>query len=266
MLRVLFSKEFCKGLFGAQKKLKKKIRRVIQKSGRNNQGKITVPHRGGGLRRLYRMVDFYRYEAYLQVNSIEYDGFRTTLIANCLTSYILLPLLRNIKRVLISRINLVNPEIGDCTLLRNIAMGSFIHNIEEKCLKGGIFARSAGSRAKLLEKFSKFAKVRLNSGEIRLFDLNCRATVGLLGGERKKKYKAGQSRWLGSRPSVRGVAMNPVDHPHGGGEGKTSGGRFPVNSKGNCVKGLKTRRKKIKTCVLVSVQQLKNKKRHKKKI
>lgn len=258
MLSVLFNKERCRGLFGVGKKIKRKILRINRKGGRNNQGKITVRSRGGGLRRLYRCIDFVRGEPYLQIRGVEVDAFRTACIANCLSSYILLPSMLTFSRVLVSRINLLSPGIGDCTMLSNIQMGSFIHNIENTCLQGGLFARSAGSKAKLLEKYEKVAKVKLNSGEIRMFDLKCRATVGFIGGLKKKKKKAGNSRWLGRRPHVRGVAMNPVDHPHGGGQGKTSGGRCPVNSKGNNVKGLRTRRKPLNKHVLLSVQAIKN--------
>jgi large subunit ribosomal protein L2 len=232
----------------------KSLSRGVKKTGgRNNTGRITSWHRGGGHKRLYRFVDFKRVNVDVPgvVERIEYDPNRTCFIAllrfsdgSC--SYILAP------QGLVSGDVVVSSEVaeiktGNCIPLKNIPIGTVIHNVEMKPNKGGQIARAAGSFAELVGKDAGYAQLKLRSGELRLVHLECRATVGSLSNPERKNTnfgKAGRKRWLGVRPHVRGVAMNPVDHPHGGGEGKTSGGRHPVTPWGFPTKGKKTRKNK----------------------
>jgi large subunit ribosomal protein L2 len=222
-------------------------------SGRNNLGKMTVRHRGGGHKRHYRIVDFKRDKFGVpgKVVTIEYDPNRSARIAliNYVDGekrYIIAPAGLQMGQTIVS-----GPEsdilTGNALPIKNIPLGTQIHNIELKPGKGGQMARSAGSFAQLVAKDGEAAQLRLPSGEIRIVSVNCMATVGQVGNvehENVSLGKAGRSRWMGKRPAVRGVAMNPVDHPHGGGEGKTSGGRNPVTPWGKPTRGYKTRNNK----------------------
>ena len=222
--------------------------------GRNNTGRITSWHKGGGHKRSYRLVDFkrQRHNISAKVERIEYDPNRTAFIAlirysDDVLSYIIAPEKLDVGATVISGEN-VDIKPGNSMPLRDVPIGTFVHNIELKPGKGGQLIRSAGSYAQLAGKDSGFALLKLRSGEVRLVPLNCYVTIGVVSNTDQKniKYgKAGRSRWLGRRPVVRGVAMNPVDHPHGGGEGKTSGGRHPVTPWGKPTKGKKTRKNKI---------------------
>ncbi|MCR4429120.1 MAG: 50S ribosomal protein L2 [Caldiserica bacterium] len=230
------------------------VRRLMKNAGRNNQGKITVRHRGGGVKRLYRIIDFKRDKDGIpaKVSSIEYDPNRTAFIALLTYAdgekrYIIAPSDLKVGDTVISGTD-VDIKPGNCLPLRNIPTGTFIHNIELQTGRGGILVRSAGSAAQLLAKEGPHAHVRLPSGEVRLISLDCRATIGQVSNidqENISLGKAGRRRLLGWRPSVRGVAMNPVDHPHGGGEGRSPVGMpSPVSPWGKPTLGYKTRRGK----------------------
>ena len=222
-------------------------------AGRNNTGRITVRHRGGGHKRKYRIIDFKRHlDGRYQVERIEHDPNRSSFIAlvkNLETasySYIISPDSIKVGDIL-SNGDVCENRNGNCMLVQNIPIGTSIHNIELTPGKGAQICRSAGAYGKLMSRFNSFVQVRLVSGEVRLVPFGCRATIGSVSNSENKNAsigKAGRSRWLRKRPSVRGVAMNPVDHPHGGGEGKTSGGRHPVNPNGKLAKGKKTRSNK----------------------
>ncbi|MDI6861022.1 MAG: 50S ribosomal protein L2 [Caldisericia bacterium] len=225
-----------------------------KKGGRNNQGKITIRFRGGGTKRLYRIIDFKRDKDGIpgKVTSIEYDPNRSARIALITYAdgekrYIIAPLGLNVGDTVLSGEN-VPLKPGNATFLRNIPVGTIIHNIELIPGKGAQIARSAGSYAQILSKDEKYAQVKLPSGEIRLINLNCRATIGQVGNvdhENVQLGKAGRSRYLGRRPHVRGSAMNPVDHPHGGGEGKAPIGHpSPLSPWGKPTLGKKTRKMK----------------------
>jgi large subunit ribosomal protein L2 len=225
-----------------------------KKSGRNNLGRITVRHRGGGYKKKYRVIDFKRnkFNIPAKVAAIEYDPNRSANIA-------LLHYADGEKRYIIAPLNLKvgdvvqsGPEsdikIGNALPLANIPVGTIVHNIELMPERGGQLARSAGSFCQLSGKEGKYAILKLPSGEIRRVNLKCMATIGQVGNldyENVSIGKAGRSRWLGKRPRVRGVAMNPVDHPLGGGEGRSSGGRHPCSPWGWITKGLKTRKNKV---------------------
>jgi large subunit ribosomal protein L2 len=227
---------------------------ITKSGGRNNLGRITSRHIGGGHKRLYRQIDFKRnkVDCFAVVERIEYDPNRSSYIAlikyeDDTYSYILAPAKIKIGDRIVSGAD-ADIKVGNATFLKNIPVGTVIHNIEMKPGKGGQIARSAGVYANLVGKDSGYAQIKLLSGEIRLISLECMATIGSLSNPDRKNAvigKAGRSRWLGKRPEVRGVAMNPVDHPHGGGEGKTSGGRHPVTPWGKPTKGKKTRRNKL---------------------
>lgn len=219
-------------------------------AGRNANGRITVRRRGGGHKRRYRIIDFKRdkYGIPATVTAIEYDPNRSARIA-LLTyedgekRYIVAPLGVKVGETLNSGPN-VEIRVGNSMPLDRIPPGTDIHNIEMKPGKGGQLVRSAGEAAQLLEREGKYARLKLPSGEIRLVLSRCYATIGQVGNSDHANItigKAGRSRWLGRRPKVRGVAMNPHDHPHGGGEGKSSGGRHPVTPWGVPTKGYKTR-------------------------
>jgi len=234
----------------------KHLTKGFQRSnGRNNQGKITVRHRGGGHKRSYRFIEFNRQNVDGNVKAISYDPNRSANIAHIYNSekkknyYILAPEGLKIDQYVSSNEN-SELQLGNALPLKNIPIGSTIHNISLQPSSGGKLIRSAGTSAQLLQKINnKYAKIRLSSGEQRLILLNCYATLGIVSNIHHKKIKlgkAGRSRWLNRRPHVRGVAMNPVDHPHGGGEGKTSGGRPSVSPKGRITKGKPTRSKKKK--------------------
>lgn len=231
----------------------KSLTTVIKKqSGRNNLGRVTVRHQGGGHKRLYRVIDFKREKENVPavVKSIEYDPNRSARIA--LVSYldgeyryIIAPIgLKTGDKILNSEVADIKP--GNSLKLKDIPVGTVIHNVEMRPGKGGQLARSAGTYSQLLSKEGDYCHVRLPSGEVRLVLSECRATIGQVSNpehENMKIGKAGRARWLGIRPTVRGVAMNPIDHPHGGGEGRTSGGRHPVTPWGQPTKGYKTRKK-----------------------
>lgn len=221
--------------------------------GRNNNGRITSRHIGGGHKQKYRFVDFKRqtFDAPATVQRIEYDPNRTAFIALVEyeggdLSYILAPQGLAAGDKVISSES-ADIKVGNTLPLRKIPVGTTIHNVEMKVGKGGQLARSAGSSAQLVGRDGTYAQIRLSSGEVRLVHSECLATIGAVSNpsqQNVKHGKAGRSRWMGRRPKVRGVAMNPVDHPHGGGEGKTSGGRHPVSPWGQPTKGYKTRQKK----------------------
>lgn len=225
-----------------------------EKSGRNNIGHITVRHKSAGHKKSYRIIDFKRdkYDIEAKVERIEYDPNRTSFIAllkysDGIYSYIIAPNKLNVGDTIFSSRNLIDVKIGNAMPLSVIPIGSTIHNIEIKPGSGGVISRSAGNSSQLVGKDGGYALVKMQSGEIRLFSLNCMATIGSVSNPDNKNAtigKAGRSRWLGIRPTVRGVAMNPVDHPHGGGEGKTSGGRHPVSPTGKPTKGKITRKRK----------------------
>ena len=224
-----------------------------KKGGRNNNGRITVRHRGGGHKRRYRNIDFYRnkQEVPAKVASIEYDPNRSARIsllhyADGEKRYILTPSGLKVGDVVFSGEN-ADIKTGNALPLKNIPVGTMLHCIELRPGKGAQLGRSAGSTIQLMAKDEDYAQIKLRSGEIRKVRIECMATVGTVGNPEHmniKKGKAGRNRWLGRRPTVRGVVMNPVDHPHGGGEGKTSGGRHPVTPWGKPTKGAKTRKRK----------------------
>jgi len=222
-------------------------------SGRNNKGRLTVRHRGGGHKRLYRIIDFKRDKRDIpaKVASLQYDPNRSALIALLAYAdgekrYILAPDGLAVGATVIAGEG-ADIIIGNSLPLKNIPLGTMIHNIEMKKGKGGQMARAAGTAAQLLAKEAGYAQIKMPSGETRMIHLDCYATIGQVGNlnyENVSIGKAGRMRWLGKRPTVRGVAMNPIDHPHGGGEGKTSGGRHPVSPWGLPTKGYKTRNNK----------------------
>jgi large subunit ribosomal protein L2 len=228
---------------------------VKRSGGRNNSGKMTMRYIGGGHKKMYRLIDFQRsYDGVpAVVKTIEYDPNRSARIAlvvyaNGEKSYILAPLGLQVGQTIMSG-NGVAPEVGNTLYLSEIPLGTVIHNIELRPGQGGIMARSAGSSAQLLAREGKYAVIKLPSGETRMILVTCRATVGSVSNPDhalERSGKAGRSRWLGRRPRVRGVVMNPVDHPMGGGEGRSSGGH-PRSRKGLLAKGLKTRNKKKST-------------------
>ena len=226
----------------------------LKKSGgRNSYGRITTRHQGGGHKKLYRIIDFKRDKNDIEgkVERIEYDPNRSSHIALVLYKdgerrYIVAPRKLSVGDSIISG-DKTPLSIGNSMSLLNIPVGTFVHCIEMRPGKGAQLARSAGASAQLLAKEGNYATLRLRSGEVRKILTSCRATIGEVGHiehNLRKLGKAGARRWRGIRPSVRGVAMNPVDHPHGGGEGKTSGGRDPVSPWGLPTKGYKTRTNK----------------------
>ncbi len=227
---------------------------LSKSGGRNSRGRISIRHRGGGHRRLYRIIDFKRDKIDIPgiVETIEYDPNRSAFISlikykDGEKRYILSPLNLKVGQTVISSDKQMDILPGNALPLKLIPMGTFVHNIELRINKGGQLARSAGTGAQILAKEGKYAQVRLPSSEIRKIHLDCRATVGQMGNldyQNVSIGKAGRNRWKGRRPHVRGTAMNPVDHPHGGGEGKAKGGRHPVSPTGQPTKGYKTRRNK----------------------
>lgn len=229
------------------------LRKKLKKGGRNNKGRITVRHHGGEHKRHYRIIDFKRLKDNIpaKVERIEYDPNRSSNIALLLYNdgerrYIVAPEGLEVNMVVLSGYN-VGINIGNCMIIRNIPLGTVIHNVELKPGKGAQLARSAGTSSQIIGKDDIYATLRLRSGEVRKVLLDNRAVIGSVSNSKnnlKVLGKAGASRWIGIRPTVRGVAMNPVDHPHGGGEGKTSGGRHPVTPWGVKTKGKKTRKNK----------------------
>lgn len=242
---------------------------VVKKSnnaGRNNQGRITVRHKGGGHKRLYRLIDFKRLKDSVsaKVERIEYDPNRTSNIALlCYADgerrYIIAPKDLDVGMHVVSG-DSVDIKVGNCISLANTPSGTLVHNVELKPGKGAQLARSAGAYAQVVDKDKKHAVIKLRSGEVRKVLLNCRAVIGTVSNVKhnlESLGKAGAKRWLGIRPTVRGVAMNPIDHPHGGGEGRTSGGRHPVTPWGVQTKGKRTRKSKYSDKFIV---QRRNKK------
>ena len=242
-------------------KPEKQLLKVIKKSGgRNAKGRITCRHRGGGHKRHYRVIDFKRDKIGIpaRVASIEYDPNRSARIA-------LLHYVDGEKRYILAPVNLKVDDIvesgpdadikpGNTLPLSNIPLGTRIHNIELRSGKGGQIVRSAGTYAQLMAKEDRYALIKLPSSEVRMVLINCKATVGQLGNVSHENIdlgKAGRARWLGRRPKVRGVAMNPVDHPMGGGEGRSSGGRHPCSPWGVPSKGYKTRKNKSSDRLIV---------------
>ena len=226
----------------------------LKKSGgRNNNGRVTARHRGGGHKRQYRLIDFKRnkLEVPAKVATIEYDPNRTTRIAllhyvDGEKRYILAPQGLQVGDMVVSGAT-ADIKPGNAMPLLNIPTGTQVHNVEMKPGKGGQMARAAGSYAQLMAKEGKQAHLKLPSGEVRMVPVDCRATIGQLSNVEQENVslgKAGRKRWTGKRPHVRGVAMNPVDHPMGGGEGKSSGGRHPCSPWGVPSKGYKTRKPK----------------------
>ncbi len=223
---------------------------LVKRAGRNNQGRITVRHKGGGHKRKYRIIDFKRdkWGVPAKVAAIEYDPNRSARIAllhyaDGEKRYIIWPEGLKVGDTVVAGPD-VEIKVGNALPLENIPVGTFVHNIEITPGKGGQIARAAGMSAQILGRQGDYVQLRLPSGEIRLIHKKCMATVGTVGlaeHELIKLGKAGRSRWLGIRPTVRGTAMNPVDHPHGGGEGKTFG-KHPVSPWGQPTKGYKTRR------------------------
>jgi large subunit ribosomal protein L2 len=236
--------------------------------GRNNTGRVTVRFRGGGHKRTYRIVDFKRRKLDVPgtVERIEYDPNRSAFIAlvkyaDGELAYILAPQRLQVGDSVISG-QQVDVKPGNAMALSSIPVGTIVHNIEMKIGKGGQIARSAGAYAQIVGRDQGYVAVRLNSGEQRLINGQCFATVGAVSNPDHANVnygKAGRSRWLGFRPHNRGVAMNPVDHPHGGGEGRTSGGRHPVTPWGKPTKGKKTRSNKSTTKFIVSSRHAKKK-------
>jgi large subunit ribosomal protein L2 len=238
----------------ASKPYKKLVESLKKSGGRNSSGRITIRFRGGGHKRKYRIIDFKRdkFEIPGTVETIEYDPNRTARIALVKYSdgerrYMLAPVGLKVGDTIISTNKEVDILPGNTLLLKNIPVGTVIHNIEYMVGRGGQIARSAGASATLMAKEGRYGLVKMPSGELRRIILECRATIGQIGNVEHsniKVGKAGRSRWLGKRPHVRGTVMNPIDHPHGGGEGKTKGGRIPVTPWGKPTKGYKTRRNK----------------------
>ncbi len=238
-------------LTAGAKPAKKLMRPLRKKGGRNNQGKITCRHRGGGHKRQYRVIDFHRNKDGVpaKVASIEYDPNRSARIA-------LLHYVDGEKRYILAPDDLkvgmrvesgaeAPPSVGNSMPLKKIPLGTTIHNIELLPGRGGRMCRSAGASATLAAREANWAQINLPSGEIRRIPSACRATIGKVGNADHMAVrlgKAGRKRWLGRRPHVRGTAMNPVDHPHGGGEGRTKGGRHPVSPSGKPAKGGRTRK------------------------
>ena len=221
--------------------------------GRNNKGRVTSRRRGGGHKRLYRVIDFKRtkFDVPAKVQRLEYDPNRSAFIAlikyeDGEEAYILAPQRLQEGDTVIAA-NRADIKPGNAMPMANMPVGTIIHNVEMKPGGGGQLARAAGTYVQLIGKDSGFAQLRLTSGELRMVPAKCMATVGAVSNSDNQNInlsKAGRNRWLGKRPQVRGVAMNPVDHPHGGGEGRTSGGRHPVSPWGKPTKGARTRKKK----------------------
>ena len=236
-----------------KKPRKKLVVGLRKKGGRNAYGRITVRHRGGGARRRYRIIDFGRTVRDIPgtIVTVEYDPNRNTRIGlvsyrNGEQRYILLPEGIKVGHQVIAGIN-VEAKPGNATSLRGIPVGFTIHNIEIKPGSGGTMVRSAGTSAQLMAKTDEYATLRMPSGEVRMVHLDCWATVGALGNADYKNIswgKAGRTRQRGFRPSVRGMAMNPVDHPHGGGEGRSKSGSHPQTPWGKGCKGTRTRKRK----------------------
>ncbi len=241
---------------------------LTKSGGRNNAGRITARRRGGGHKRSYRIIDFKRrkWDIAATVERLEYDPNRTAFIAlikyeDGELAYIIAPQRLGVGDKVIAG-EKVDVKPGCAMPLRSVPIGSIIHNIEMKPGKGGQIARSAGAFAQIVGRDQTYAIIRLGSGEQRLIHGDCMATIGAVSNPDQgniKLAKAGRNRWMGKRPSVRGVAMNPVDHPHGGGEGKTSGGRHPVTPWGKSTKGKRTRSNKSSDKYILRSRHMKKK-------
>jgi large subunit ribosomal protein L2 len=237
--------------------------------GRNNNGRVTVRFRGGGHKRAYRLIDFKRRKLNVPatVERLEYDPNRTSFIAlvkyaDGERTYILAPQRLNVGDEIVSGVQ-VDVKPGNAMPLANMPVGTIVHNVEIKIGKGGALARAAGTYAQIVGRDQGYVILRLNSGEQRLVHGQCLGTVGAVSNPDHMNIsfgKAGRKRWLGHRPHNRGVSMNPIDHPHGGGEGRTSGGRHPVSPWGQPTKGKKTRRNKSSTKFIVSSRHDRKKK------
>ncbi len=235
------------------KPIKKLVVGLSSSGGRNNHGHVTARRKGGGHKRKYRIIDFKRSKIDIEgkVERIEYDPNRTAFVAlikysDDVLNYILCPQKLAVGDIIVSS-DKADIKPGNCLKIRAIPVGTIIHNIELKPGKGGQIIRSAGTFGQLAGKDSEYGQIKLSSGEMRSVRVECKASIGMVSNPDQKNIKlgkAGRNRWLGVRPSVRGVAMNPVDHPHGGGEGRTSGGRNPVSPWGLSAKGKKTRNNK----------------------
>ena len=236
--------------------------------GRNNYGRITSRHIGGGHKHKFRIIDFFRKKKNMkaQVERIEYDPNRTAYIAlikyeDNQKNYILCPQGLKVGETVVAGSN-AEIKSGNCLELKDIPPGTLVHNVELIPGNGGKLARSAGSSVTLSGYDDDYAIIRLSSGESRKVKSNCLATIGVVSNPDQKNIKigkAGRNRWRGKRPQTRGVAMNPVDHPHGGGEGKTSGGRSPVSPWGQSAKGLKTRKPKRSDKLIITRRKKRNK-------
>ena len=234
----------------ASKPLKSLLEPKTRCGGRNNKGHITIWHRGGGHKRQYRIIDFKRDKQDIPatVATIEYDPNRSARIARLHYGdgekrYILAPAGLEVGHTVVAGAN-ADIKVGNVLPLKNIPLGTMVHNIELKVGRGGQMVRSAGAAAQMLAREGSYAQLKLPSGEVRKVHVECRATIGQVGNldhENQSIGKAGRKRWMGRKPINRGTSMNPVDHPHGGGEGKTSGGRHPVTPWGVPTKGYKTR-------------------------
>ncbi len=239
------------------------------KGGRNNNGRVTVRFRGGGHKQTYRLVDFKRRKLDVvgKVERLEYDPNRTAFIAliryaDDTLAYILAPQRLSVGDAVVAG-NQVDVKPGNAMPIANIPVGTIVHNVEMKIGKGGAIARSAGTYAQIVGRDQGYVIIRLNSGEQRLVHGQCFATIGAVSNPDHMNTsigKAGRSRWLGRRPHNRGVTMNPIDHPHGGGEGRTSGGRHPVTPWGKPTKGKKTRSNKSTDRFIVSSRHNRKKK------
>ncbi|MGF1632002.1 MAG: 50S ribosomal protein L2 [Kiloniellaceae bacterium] len=240
--------------------VKKLTEGLTKKGGRNNLGRLTARRRGGGHKRLYRVVDFKRrkFDVPAKVARLEYDPNRSAFIAlldyeDGEQSYILAPQRLAVGDTVIAG-QRADIKPGNAMPLSSIPVGTIVHNVEMKAGKGGQIARAAGTYVQLVGRDAGYALLRLGSGEVRMVRSECMASIGAVSNPDQantKLGKAGRNRWLGKRPAVRGVAMNPVDHPHGGGEGRTSGGRHPVTPWGKPTKGAKTRRNKKTNALIV---------------
>jgi len=229
------------------------LKPLTKKAGRNNDGRLSVRHKGGGHKRMFRVIDFKRNKDGIpaRVASIEYDPNRSANIAllfyqDGFKTYILAPNGLQVDQMVVSGPN-ADIKVGNTLPLQNIPVGTLLHNIEMKPGKGAQMVRSAGGSAQLMAKEGSYATLRLPSGEMRMIRIECRATIGQVGNldyENINIGKAGRSRWMGIRPTVRGSVMNPCDHPHGGGEGRNSIGRNPCTPWGKPALGAKTRKKK----------------------
>jgi large subunit ribosomal protein L2 len=236
------------------------VRPLRRKGGRNNQGRITMRHRGGGHKRQYRIIDFRRekYGIPAKVATIEYDPNRSARIAllhyvDGEKRYVLCPVGLSVGDTILSGPG-SEIRVGNALPLKEVPLGAEVHNVEMTPGKGGQIARGAGTLVRVVAKEGNYAHLKMPSGEVRLVRIECLATIGQVGNvshESLTSGKAGRTRWLGRRPKVRGVVMNPIDHPMGGGEGKSSGGRHPCSPWGWPTKGYKTRKKKLSDKLIV---------------